>query len=64
VDDEVDPVRHQRGDPIARLQAEPPVATGQRGARPVEFAPGDCTESRNDRDLVRGGIEAGPQQIA
>jgi hypothetical protein len=63
VDDEVDPVRHQGREAIARLKAEPAVATGQRGARPVELAPAERAVGRNDRDFVRGGIEAGPQQV-
>ena len=63
VHDEVDPVRHQRRDAIARLKPEPAVATGQRGARPVELAPAERAAGRDDRDLVRGGIEADPQQV-
>ena len=34
VDDEIDPVRHQRGDPVARLEPEPEVAAGERARRP------------------------------
>ena len=63
VDDEVDPVRHQRGDPIARLEAEPAVAAGQRRARPVELAPGQRPAGRGDRDLVRRRVEADLQQV-
>jgi hypothetical protein len=63
VDDEVDSVRHQGRDAIARLHAEPAVAAGQRGACLVELAPAERACGRTDRDLVRGAIETGPQQV-
>jgi len=61
--DEVDPVRHQGREAIARPKAEPAVATGQRGARPVELAPPQRAVGRSDRDFVWGGIEADLQRV-
>jgi hypothetical protein len=55
--------RHHGREAIARLKAELAVATGQRGARPVELAPAERAVDRNDRDFVRGGTEADAQQV-
>jgi hypothetical protein len=49
----VDPVRHQRRQPIAPLKPKPAIATGQRRARPIELPPADRALRRNDRPHPR-----------
>ncbi len=45
VDDQVDPVRHQRRDPVARLQPEPAVAAGQARRSPPRAPARSATAS-------------------
>ena len=63
MDHEVDPIRHQGRQAIARLEAEFAVAPGQRGGRPIELAPGERAVGREDRDIVRRRLEANFEQV-
>jgi hypothetical protein len=60
---QIDSVRHQRGNPIAGLEAEPAVAAGEPRARPVELPPAERANCRHHRDVVRRPLEADAQQL-
>jgi hypothetical protein len=63
VDDQRDPVRHQRGDAVADRQAQLPVAAGQPRALRLELAPGHRQRHRDDRRLLRRRRQPARQQL-
>jgi hypothetical protein len=61
--DQGDAVRHQRGDAVARLQAEGEIVGGEAVGAILELAPGPAALERQNRRSVAAGLQAAPQQF-
>lgn len=57
-----DPVRHQRGDAVSRLQAECQIILGQTVGAVLKFAPGPTALERQDRRPVAARVQTALQQ--
>jgi hypothetical protein len=63
VDEQVEPVRHQRSDPVPRLQTQPPVAAGKPLGLLLQLAPAHRSHCRDQRHLVGLRVEPDPEQV-
>ena len=63
VDHQRDPVRHQRGDPVAALQPQLEVGAGQPQALVLQLTPAKPALGRDQRDLVRTCRQPHAQQL-
>ena len=64
VHEEEDPVRHQRRDPVARLEAEARVVAGQAIGGVLELAPRHLVDRARHRHRVGLGVEADAEEVA